>query len=175
MKIVKTRSLYSNQNKTTIVQIYYGAKLNLHNGSKFWRKKLIWFQNFYYIKKAAILSNFCLIGKIPHDFLTLTSIELACKTFIGIQVRFSVDWITLWNWTSFIATRDHALEAHSETVDLINETIVQCIVDEMCDWKSPLNSDTLSRDFLKHLRYSLILLYRIFFFWIRLKYWNFVN
>ena len=76
----------------TIVQFCYGAKLNLHNGSKFWRKKLIWFQNFYYIKKAAIVSNFCLIGKIPHDFLILTSIELAPKTFIGIQVKISVEW-----------------------------------------------------------------------------------
>ena len=28
--------------------------------------------------------------------------------------------------------RDHALEAFSDTVDLINETIVQCIVDENC-------------------------------------------
>ena len=91
MKIVKTRSVYSNQKMNTIVQFCYGAKLNLHNGSKFGRKKLIWFQNFYYIKKAAIVSNFCLIGKIPHDFLTLTSIELACKTFIGIQVKISIE------------------------------------------------------------------------------------
>ena len=76
----------------TIVQFCYGANRNLHNGSKFWRKKLIWFQNFYYIKKAAIVSNFCLIGKIPHDFLVLTSIELARKTFIGIQVKISIEW-----------------------------------------------------------------------------------
>ena len=75
----------------TIVQICYGAKLNLHNGSKFWRKKLIWFQNFYYIKKAAIVSNFCLIGKILHDFSIPTSIELARKTFIGIQVKVSIE------------------------------------------------------------------------------------
>ena len=34
------------------------------------------------------------------------------------------------------ANRDHALEAHSETIDLINDTIVQCIVDEKCTWKS---------------------------------------
>ena len=91
MKIVKTRSVYSNQKMNTIVQFCYGAKLNLHNGSKFGRKKLIWFQNFYYIKKAAIVSNFCLIGKIPHDFLILTSIELARKTFIGIQVKVSIE------------------------------------------------------------------------------------
>ena len=32
-----------------------------------------------------------MIGKIPHDFLILTSIELALKTFIGIQVKVSVD------------------------------------------------------------------------------------
>ena len=95
MKIVKTRSVYSNQKMNTIVQFCYGAKLNLHNGSKFGRKKLIWFQNFYYIKKAAIVSNFCLIGKIPHDFLTLTSIELARKTFIGIQVKISIEWVAI--------------------------------------------------------------------------------
>ena len=52
------------------------------------------------------------------------------------------------------AIRDHALEAHSETIDMINETIVQCIVDEKCTWKSSLKSDTLSRDFLIHLRTS---------------------
>ena len=42
-------------------------------------------------KKAAIVSNFFLIGKIPDDFLILRSIELARKTFIGIQVRVSVE------------------------------------------------------------------------------------
>ena len=96
MKIFKTRSVYSNQKMNSIVQFCYGAKLYLHNGRKFWRKKLIRFQNFYYIKKAAIVSNFCLIGKIPHDFLALTSIELARKTFIGIQVKVSIEWHALW-------------------------------------------------------------------------------
>ena len=55
-----------------------------------WRKKLFWFQNFYYIKKAVIVSNFCLIGKIPHDFPILRSIESAWKTFMDIQVKISV-------------------------------------------------------------------------------------
>ena len=102
MKIVKTRSVYSNQKMNTIVQFCYGAKLNLHNGSKFWRKKLIWFQNFYYIKKAAIVSNFCLIGKILHDFSIPTSIELARKTFIGIQVKVSIECIVSHNVSEWI-------------------------------------------------------------------------
>ena len=41
--------------------------------------------------KAAIVSNFCLIGKISHDFLILRSIESAWKTFIGIQVKVIVE------------------------------------------------------------------------------------
>ena len=75
----------------TIVQICYGAKLDLHSGSKFWRKKLIWCQNFYYIKKAAIVSNFCLIGKILHDFPILRRIESPWKTLIGIQVKVNIE------------------------------------------------------------------------------------
>ena len=55
--------------------------------------KLIWSEQFSLSTKAAIVLNFCLIGKIPHDVLILTSIELALKTFIGIQVRCSVEWI----------------------------------------------------------------------------------
>ena len=42
-------------------------------------------------KKAVIVPNFCLIGKIPHDFPILKSIESAWKTFIGIQVKISVE------------------------------------------------------------------------------------
>ena len=37
-------------------------------------------------KKAAVISNFCLIGKIHHNFLVLRMIELACKTFMPIQI-----------------------------------------------------------------------------------------
>ena len=35
------------ENKYHCAEICHGAKLNLHNGSKFWRKKLIWFENIY--------------------------------------------------------------------------------------------------------------------------------
>ena len=41
--------------------------------------------NIFAIKKAAVVSNFCLIGKIHHNFLVLRTIELACKTFMPIQ------------------------------------------------------------------------------------------
>ena len=33
-------------------------------------------------KKAAVVSNFCLLGKIRHDLLVTTMIELACQTFM---------------------------------------------------------------------------------------------
>ena len=36
-------------------------------------------------KKAAVVSNFCLIGKIHRNFLVPRMIELACKTFMPIQ------------------------------------------------------------------------------------------
>ena len=36
-------------------------------------------------KKAAVVSNFCLIGKIPHNFLVPKMIEWTCKTFMPIQ------------------------------------------------------------------------------------------
>ena len=32
-----------------------------------------------------MVSNFCLIGKIRHDFLMPTMIELGCKTFMPFQ------------------------------------------------------------------------------------------
>ena len=35
--------------------------------------------------KAALVSNFCLIGKIHHDFLVPSMIELGCKTFMPFQ------------------------------------------------------------------------------------------
>ena len=41
--------------------------------------------NFYYKKKAAVVSNFCLIGKIHHNFLVPKMIELGRKTFMPIQ------------------------------------------------------------------------------------------
>ena len=42
------------------------------------------FKCFYY-KKAAVLSNFCLIGKIHHNFLVPIMNELGCKTFMPFQ------------------------------------------------------------------------------------------
>ena len=36
-------------------------------------------------KKAAVVSNFCLIGKIHHNFLVPKMIELGRKTFMPIQ------------------------------------------------------------------------------------------
>ena len=33
-------------------------------------------------KKAAMVSNFCLVGKIRHNLLVTTMIELACQTFM---------------------------------------------------------------------------------------------
>ena len=42
--------------------------------------------NIFTIKKAAVVSNFCLIGKIRHDFLVPTMIESGCKTFTPFQI-----------------------------------------------------------------------------------------
>ena len=47
--------------------------------------KLDQVEHFGLSKKAAVISNFCLIGKIHHNFLVLRMIELACKTFMHIQ------------------------------------------------------------------------------------------
>ena len=43
------------------------------------------FEHFGLSKKAAVVSNFCLIGKIHHHFLVSTMIELDYKTFMPIQ------------------------------------------------------------------------------------------
>ena len=42
-------------------------------------------EHFGLSKKAALVSNFCLIGKIRHNFLIPRMIELGCKTFMHIQ------------------------------------------------------------------------------------------
>ena len=42
------------------------------------------FKCFYY-KKVAVVSNFCLIEKIHHNFLVPRMIELGCKTCMPIQ------------------------------------------------------------------------------------------
>ena len=47
--------------------------------------KLDQIEHFGLSKKAAVISNFCLIGKINHNFLVLRMIELAWKTFMPIQ------------------------------------------------------------------------------------------
>ena len=65
----------------------------VHNGQKTIPKFLSGFKHFYY-KKAAVVSNFCLIGKIRRDFLVPTMIELGCKTFMPFQTSdlHRVDW-----------------------------------------------------------------------------------
>ena len=42
-------------------------------------------EHFALSKKAVVVSNFCLIGKIHHNFLVLRMIELACKNYMPIQ------------------------------------------------------------------------------------------
>ena len=71
----------------------------VHNGQKTIPKFLSGFENFYY-KKAAVVSNFCLIGKICHDFLVPTMIELGCRTFMPFQTSdlHRVDWYS-GTWT----------------------------------------------------------------------------
>ena len=94
--------LYSKNSETKLVSssktCYHCADLVLRRSKSARRysfsslSKLIWFWQFSLSTKAAIVLNFCLIGKIPHDFSILTNIELARKTFIGIQVRLSIEW-----------------------------------------------------------------------------------
>ena len=47
--------------------------------------KLDQIEHFGLSKKAVLVSNFCLIGKIHHNFLVLSMIELGCQTFMPIQ------------------------------------------------------------------------------------------
>ena len=47
--------------------------------------KLEQIEHFGLSKKAAVVSNFCLIGKIHHNFLVPNMIELGRKTFMPIQ------------------------------------------------------------------------------------------
>ena len=47
--------------------------------------KLDKIEHFGLSKKAALVSNFCLIGKICHNFLLPRVIELGCKTFMPFQ------------------------------------------------------------------------------------------
>ena len=41
--------------------------------------------NIFTIKKAAVVLNFCLIGKIQYNFLVPRIVESGCKTFMPIQ------------------------------------------------------------------------------------------
>ena len=84
--------IISSSKFATIVQISLYLVAILHDGIHF----LVWVNwsgsdNFCYLQKTAIALNFCLIGKIPHNFPILRSIESAQKTFIVIQVRVSVE------------------------------------------------------------------------------------
>ena len=56
----------------------------VHNGQKL-APNFCLVLNIFTIKKAAVISNFCLIGKICHDFLVPTMIKLGCKTFMPFQ------------------------------------------------------------------------------------------
>ena len=47
--------------------------------------KLDQIEHFGLSKKAAVISNFCLFGKIHHNFLVPKMIKLGCKTFMSIQ------------------------------------------------------------------------------------------
>ena len=53
--------------------------------------------NIFTIKKAAVVLNFCLIGKIHHNFLVPRMIRLVRQTFMSIQTLHRV-WgiVTFW-------------------------------------------------------------------------------
>ena len=74
--------------KLTVVKFRFSKKATKFETAAQWSKNypqiLSGFKHFYY-KKAAVVSNFCLIGKIRHDFLVPTMIELGCKTFMPFQ------------------------------------------------------------------------------------------
>ena len=57
----------------------------VHNGQKIIPKFLSGFKYLYYKKKAAVVSNYCLIRKIHLNFLVPRMIEVGCKTFMPIQ------------------------------------------------------------------------------------------
>ena len=58
----------------------------VHNGQNFPKfDKFDKFDNIYAINKAAVVLNFCLIGKIRHNFLVPIMIESVRKTFMPVQ------------------------------------------------------------------------------------------
>ena len=59
---------------------YFHTENTVRNIAKFEQ-----IEKFELSKKAVMVSNFCLIGKIPYNFLVPKVIESACKTFMPIQ------------------------------------------------------------------------------------------
>ena len=64
----------------TVFSTYFHTENTVRNITKF-----VQIKKFELSKKAAVVSNFGLIGKIPHNFLVPKMIELVCKTFMPIQ------------------------------------------------------------------------------------------
>ena len=64
----------------TVFSTYFHTENTVRNSSK-----IDQIEKFRLSKKAAVVSDFCLIGKIPHNFLVPRMIELACKFFMPIQ------------------------------------------------------------------------------------------
>ena len=64
----------------TVFSTYFHTENTVRNIAKIDQIK-----KFGFSIKAAVVSNFCLIGKIHHNFLVPRMIELACKTFMPIQ------------------------------------------------------------------------------------------
>ena len=88
----------------TIFLTVFSQASRLHNGQKTTPTFSSGFKHFT-IKKAALVPNFCLIGKIHHTFLMSRMIELGCKTYMPIQtldldrVYFlkNIFWTKPWN------------------------------------------------------------------------------
>jgi hypothetical protein len=64
-------------------------------------------EQFELSKKATVVSNFSLIGRILHNFLVPKMIELACKIFMPIQT------LDLHRVTCFIEKNDDFLQLHT--------------------------------------------------------------
>ena len=66
----------------------------------------VWLKKKFSVKKAAKLLNFCLIGKILHNFPMPISIEPAPKSFICIQILL---------WRRVCRTKKFTFEASVKT------------------------------------------------------------
>ena len=71
------------------------------------------FKCFYYKKKAAVVSNFCLIGKIRHNFLVPRVIELGCQTFMLIQ---TLDLHRVYTYVKRFCQNYHQPNGKSSTI-----------------------------------------------------------